>query len=126
MSTKIAIANWIVASPSTLAAIYQLVDRKPKRTAQGLTTARTRSPLFVTILLFVGSFGLIAFGFWVIYHPLLPTVIEKTVFVEKQVQCPPVKSGAATTRGAQSPATTGSGNAVTYGQPVQPQIQQKH
>ena len=50
------------------------------------------------------------------YHPQPNTV---TVTVEKTVTlpCPPAKSGSASTKGQQSPAISGSGNPVTYGQP---------
>jgi hypothetical protein len=53
------------------------------------------------------------------YHPQPQTVV-KTVTVEKTVPCPPTKSGAATTRGAQAPAITGNGNPVSYGQSLPP------
>jgi hypothetical protein len=48
------------------------------------------------------------------YHPQ-PVTVEKTVTVEKPILCPPSQTGAATSKGTNSPATSGTGNTITYG-----------
>lgn len=83
--------------------------------------SRPPAPLLLSVILFAGTLACIVFGCWIFFtNPFKPTVVEKTVIVEKTPACPPAKSGAATTRGQQSPAVTGSGNTVTVGQPTQP------
>jgi len=82
--------------------------------------------LFLAILLVVGTALTAALGGWVLGHPLKP--IEKTVYVQTPCAvcpvCPPSKTGAASTKGNQSPASTGSGNTVTYGTPPKGSPQQ--
>jgi hypothetical protein len=74
-----------------------------------------------TIILAAAALTMAGFAVWLYDHPLKPTIIEKTVTVEKTVPCPPAETGGATTRGAQSPANSGSGNTTTYGPlPTQP------
>jgi hypothetical protein len=74
-----------------------------------------------TIILAAAALTMVGFAVWLHDNPLTPTIIEKTVTVEKTVPCPPATTGAATTRGAQSPANSSSGNTTTYGpSPVQP------
>ncbi|SRR6266446_5278827 len=75
-----------------------------------------------TIILAAAALTMAGFAVWLHDHPLTPTIIEKTVTVEKTVPCPPATTGAATTSGAQSPANSSSGNTTNYGPPpVQPQ-----
>ena len=68
----------------------------------------------VTILLILSVFLAGWVSHWVWNFNPEPIVVEKTVTVEKPVPCPPSKTGAATTKGRQSPAISGTGT-VTYG-----------
>ena len=108
------------AVPQGLAAYLQLLDRfKAKESKQSTTSGKGRHTLLAFLPL-IGTIVTIGFGFWLIYHPIRPVTIEKPVIVEKSVPCPtlpPTKSGNAKTGAANSPAITGSGNAVTYGPP---------
>jgi hypothetical protein len=103
-----AIGSLIVALPQGLAASIQVVEwlkGKPAKVKLGFGRKA------LAIILTIGSAAAVGFGVWLIDHPLKP--IEKTVYVEKVVPCPvppPAKSGNATTRGANSPAVSGSGN----------------
>jgi low temperature requirement protein LtrA len=75
-----------------------------------------------TVILAAAALTMAGFAVWLHDHPLRPTIIEKTVTVEKTVPCPPSNTDAATTSGAQSPANSSSGNTTIYGPPpVQPQ-----
>ena len=72
-----------------------------------------------TFILGFAALIMAGFSVWLYDHPLKST--EKIVYVPAACPacpiCPPAKSGAATTKGTQSPAITGSGNPVTYGTP---------
>jgi hypothetical protein len=76
------------------------------------------NPLTVSIVLFVGTaVTTIAFGIWMfVAKPLGPRIqtVEKTVYVDRSIPCPPSRTGNATSRGAQSPANSGSNNPTNY------------
>jgi hypothetical protein len=62
-------------------------------------------------------------GVWVscwifMYRP--EPVVTRTVAIEKTVPCPAAKTGSAISRGAISPAISGNGNAVNYGEQSAP------
>ena len=61
---------------------------------------------------------LVAIGVFLWTYQPTPRVVEKVVEKQVTMPCPATKSGAATTKGAQSPAITGTDNPVTYGQPL--------
>lgn len=103
-----------------IGAIYGLVDRHRKKELEtGDAPVLTKfNPLPVSIILFIGMALTIAFGTWmVIAKPLRPKIqtVEKTVYVDRLIPCPPTESGNATTHGAQSPANSGSNNPTNYG-----------
>jgi hypothetical protein len=70
-----------------------------------------------TVILAAAALTMAGLAVWLHDHPLTPTIIEKTVTVEKSVPCPPSNTGAANTSGAQSPANSSSGNTTIYGSP---------
>jgi hypothetical protein len=112
-SRTIGIVALVLSVPQGFAALFQIIDR---------INSKKRRTWILAGFLFLSTLTCIVFGSWILFaDPFRPIIKEKTVNVEKLVPCPvppPTKSGAATTRGAQSPAITGSGNPVTYGQPV--------
>lgn len=95
-----------------LAAMIFLHDRISKTTWKA-PMSRWKA-IVLAVLLIVAPLCTVALGFWIYYNPPKPVVVERQVAVEKP--CPPSKSGAATTKGTQAPAITGSNNAVNYGQ----------
>lgn len=100
-----------------------LYDRIRAKALDAVMVSKTRA-----LILSLGLvFSTIAAGFvtgWLWRFKPAPTIIEKPVTVEKIIPCPPAKTGPATTRGAQSPANSGSGNTTTYGVAPPPQTQQ--
>jgi hypothetical protein len=76
--------------------------------------------LAIAAVLIMGAVGAGILGGYLSGHPIKPYVVEKTVTVEKLVPCPPAKTGSASTKGQQSPATSGNQNSVTYGEPGRP------
>lgn len=68
-----------------------------------------------TIILAAAALAMAGFTVWLYDHAIKPVTVEKIVIVEKLVPCPPANTGAATTRGSQSPAISGSGNTTTFG-----------
>ncbi len=81
----------------------------------GGVNAKRRTPIWIVALWAIGIMSTAALGgFLLAYHPdPVVKIVEKRV--EVPAVCPPAKSGAATTRGAQAPAITGSNDPVTYG-----------
>jgi len=55
-------------------------------------------------------------GFLLAHHPAPKANQTASQIIEKAAPCSPSQSGAATTKGTQSPAITGSNNGVNYGQ----------
>jgi hypothetical protein len=99
-----------------VAAWVTLYDRFKKPATAGSTDVSTTSnksrAIWLSTLLIAGIVSTAIVGTALLtYHP-------KPVVVEKSVPCPPSKSGAATTRGLESPAISGSGNDVNYGLPA--------
>jgi hypothetical protein len=102
-----------LAIPQGIVAVVQLFQL-----STGAPMPSRAKQIGFAILLVSGTATAACFGGWLWAHPLKPVVLEKTVVVEKQVPCPPTKSGNASTRGASSPAISGSGNGLNIG--VQP------
>lgn len=70
----------------------------------------------VTIVMIIGAVITLTSAVWMIWRqPLRIQTVEKTVYVDKYLPCPPTKSGTAITHGAQAPANSGSNNTTTYG-----------
>jgi hypothetical protein len=116
LSTMVGLWCALMSTFQGIGAIYGLVDRRRKKELEiGGTPVLTKfNPLLVSTILFIGTALTIAFGTWmVVAKPLRPTI--KTVYVDRLIPCAPTKSGNATTRGAQSPANSGSNNTTTYG-----------
>jgi len=128
LSRTAAIASFVLSIPQGLAASFQVIDRINAEKLKVHATSKRRTSI-LTALLFLGMTACIVFGCWILFaDPFHPVTIKETVTVEKPTPCPtppPIKSGSATTRGTQSPAMSGSGNFVTYGQPAQPQTPPK-
>jgi len=117
LTTELAIGCFICSVPQGTAAVVFLVDRfRPETVGASMVATKGRALLLATLLV-IGTASTTALGGWLLGHPLKPITVEKTVTVEKLVPCPPAKTGAASTHGAQSPANSGSGNATTYGSP---------
>jgi len=120
LTTWLAICSFVCSVPQGAAAIVFILDRLRQKPAEAKLVSTKRRAIFLATMLVVGTASTAALGGWLLGHPLKPVTVEKTVTVEKLVPCPPAKTGAATTRGAQSPANSGSGNTTTYGsQPAQ-------
>jgi hypothetical protein len=116
----ISIGCFILGVPQAISAIIQLMEWRRIK-AENLTATGRTNPVILALLMLTGTFLAMAFGFWLLYHPIAPAVIEKPTVIEKLAPCPtpdPQKTGDATTSGADSPATTGNGNSTTYGTPA--------
>ena len=128
LSNVVGIWSALMTTPQAIGAICELVDRRRKK--QMKTGSAHRPNKFNSLALSVmviGTAVTVAFATWMlIAKPLRPKIqtVEKTVYVDKYLPCPPEKTGNARTGGAQSPATTGSGNVVTYGTPSKGSPQQ--
>jgi hypothetical protein len=116
-SRTVGIVTLVFSIPQGFAASFQIIDR--------INLKKLKAPMFsskrtwlLAGLLFLGMASCIGFGSWMLFaDPFRPVTIEKIVTVEKTVPCPPAKTGAATSKGANSPANSGSGNNITYGLP---------
>jgi hypothetical protein len=113
------IVDAICAGSAILQAIVATLairDRIPSKGAKMLSRGGATE---IAVLMVVGMAAVIFLGFWVHYNPPQPkTVIQ---YVDKPpvvVPCPPSKSGNATSRGANSPANSGSGNTTTIEVPA--------
>lgn len=112
-----------IGIPQAIAGTVEIVDRlKVKRLEVDMTTGR-RGSLWLAFFLYVGTLTCILFAAWLHFdNPFQPTTVEKIIYVDKAVPCPPAKTGPASTRGTQSPAYSGTNNSTTYGgEPNQPQ-----
>lgn len=109
---------FLLAIPQTIQAIVQLAS---SASGGGKVTNKKRRLGLVFWLAVIGLCSPVILGLYVHFNPLKPEV--KTITIEKTLPCPPSKSGAATTRGQQSPAITGSNNPVTYGDSSSPKKQ---
>lgn len=119
MEPSNALGIWcaLMATIQTLAAVYGYVEagRKRKLEVEGSPMLSKFNPLPVSIILTVGALGTIALTIWVFTaHPLRPQIqtVEKTVYVDKPIPCPPplpaTKTGNATNRGNNGIANSGS------------------
>jgi hypothetical protein len=131
------VAAWcaLMTTFQGVGAIYGLVDRRQMKKlgagsgisleAGGAPILARFNPLTVSVLLLIGTAATIAFGTWMLVaKPLRPRTqtVEKTVYVEKSIPCPPSRTGNATSRGAESPANSGSNNPTSYqGSPAPPE-----
>jgi hypothetical protein len=100
---------------ATAAGIF-IYDRvKPSEATMASTKGRA---LALAILLSASTAvgGFLCHWIWTFNPP--PTLIEKAT--DKPIPCVPSQSGAASTKGQQSPAMSGSGNSVNYGQTPPP------
>ncbi len=129
LSNVAAIWSALMCTPQGIGAIYGWVYGRQKKQMEtgGAPKLNEFNPLAISVTLFVGAAVTISFAAWMFFDkPLRPKIqtVEKTVYVDKYLPCPPEKTGNARTGGAQSPATTGSGNVVTYGTPSKGSPQQ--
>jgi hypothetical protein len=109
------LANWIATGSFVTGIIQAWGAIDQMRGRRGAAVGK-----LLTFGLGIGAALAIVFTAWLLLsEPLKPQVIERTVTVEKQIPCPPTKSGAATSRGINSPANSGSGNSTTYNQTPQ-------
>lgn len=115
MTTILAICCFVLGVPQGLSSFLQLMDRFDGKKSKGNMNLPRSPRTFTAFLLLAGTFFTIGLGFWLWNHPLKPSIIEKTITVEKTLPCPPTKTGNATTHGLQSPANSGSNNSTTYG-----------
>jgi len=117
-STVLAIGCFVTSLIQAWGTILQILDRrKAKVGEEGHMPLSKRSNIFLSFLLAIGAVISLGVGIWLIVRPPIP--IEKTVTVEKSVPCPPSKSGTAISRGANSPANSGSNNTTTIEVPAQ-------
>lgn len=119
------LSNWIALwclLMSTLQGISSYYEIAARWKREG--GVAKRSPLFIAVILCLGTIITVAFGTWMyIAKPLRPTVTTSTV----TTPCPapsshapnhaPTTTGNAKTMGDNSPANTGTGNAFNYGTP---------
>ena len=117
-SNKIALVCLAIAVPQGLSALYQLRDRhltRQKELRDGVVISDKSHPLFIALLLLVGTVATVWFGAWMYFDkPLRPATqtvtVEKTV--EKLAPCPITtqRNGPATARGGRDAfAHSGSG-----------------
>jgi hypothetical protein len=123
-----AMGCFLLAVPQGIDACLRLHDRLSAKRWGTKATAPNGFRTFLAVLLLAGTFLTIGLGSWLWINPMKPVVVEKPVTIERLIPCPtppPTKSGNATTKGANSPASTGSGNSFNYGSPAptQPQNQ---
>jgi hypothetical protein len=121
LTTALAVGCFVCSVPQGTAAVVFLVDRFWSKNAEAQMVSTKGRSLFLAILLVVGTALTATFGGYLLGHPVKPTIVEKTVTVEKPVPCSPTTTGDASTHGAQSPANSGVQNTTTYGaQPAPP------
>ena|ERR1035438_4858760 len=106
----------VIQAAAAVAFLYDRQEEKRRLQGEAIMPSPNRA-LTLAIVAILGTILAAILGTALLmYHPK-PEVIEKPTIVEKILPCPPAKSGAATTRGQQSPAITGSSNPVSYGTP---------
>jgi len=74
------------------------------------------SPLFLSIVLFLGTAVTIGVGTWMFAaKPLRPKIntVEKTVYVDRPIPCPAIKTGTASAKGTGAIAHSGNGDTYT-------------
>jgi hypothetical protein len=108
------ISNFLFCALQAAAAFFQLKDRL---SAQGKIWPHRHRASVIAAALVLGAVLAGVLGVWTWDHPPISKTVIETKVVETPVPCPPGKSGAASTKGTQSPAISGSGNSVDYGQP---------
>src|ERR1017187_9597030 len=101
----------VSAIPQGIVAIFQLLP-----IGKGARRPATGWRVFFAATLVVGAVLTVWIGERMWNHPPADKIVYKTVQVTQP--CPPEKTGTATTKGNQSPASTGNNNSVTYGTPA--------
>ena len=108
-----AIFGLVCSVPQAAAAMIVIYDRiKPK----GRRPKIQRTPsVILACLLVIGTVATACTFVWLHDHP---NVVEKTVYVDRHIPCPPAeqKTDHASTRGNGSPVVTGNGNRFDGGQ----------
>lgn len=114
ISKILAICCFILGIPQGFSSILQLIDRFNRKHTVNIDSTRPHHT-FTAFLLLASTFITIFLGFWVWFHPLKSTVIEKTITVEKALPCPAIKTGSATAHsGSGSTSIAHSGNGDDY------------
>jgi hypothetical protein len=121
LSTIVAFWCAVMSTLQGVGAYYGLLDRNKRLKTEGQMPSKF-NPLLVSIILLLGTFVTIGFGAWMFFaKPLRPTIktIEKTVYVDKYLPCPPplpaTKTGNASSKGHNSVANTGTIGSLTQG-----------
>lgn len=124
-STVLAVGCFITGLIQAWGTILQILDRRRAKLAGDQMPLSSRSNIFLSFLLAFGAVFSVAFGAWILSHPVKP--VEHTVTVDKPCPPPsgetkspkrvPQSTGNAKSFGDNSPANTGNGNSYNYGQP---------
>ncbi len=120
ISNAIAACSMLLALPPGIVAVRDLA--RVKDASKGRKPSHKPNSIMLAILCLF-SFGMfIGFGFWMFFDkPLRPVIVERinTMKVEKQIPCPPTRTGPATQRGPNGIAHSGSGDTYTITPPAQ-------
>lgn len=123
LSSLVGIWCALMSTFQGVGAIYGLVDAHKKKQLEigGAPVLTKFNPLFVSIVLFIGMVLTTAVSTWMfVAKPLRPTIrtIEKTVYVDRYLPCPPTKTGPATARsGSGGTSVAHSGSNDSYNVP---------
>jgi len=115
--TAISVGCFASSVPQALAAIIVLYDRFHQK-RKGVVALTGLRALILALLLVFGTAASCVLGLWILNLPTMPQTSQKPAPVS--APCSPTKTGPATTYGKSSPAISGNGNAVNYGQQPTP------
>jgi hypothetical protein len=118
LTQAVALGSFVLAIPQGIIGLAQLFSwNKQKKSGNALTLSK--NPTIQATILMLAAFLMVFSGFWLWYHPLKATIIEKPVTIEKQIPCPIIqqKNGPATARGKIAIAHSGNNDTNTVAPP---------